>query len=187
MPSRPEQHTDVELYGLLRSEHSVAQAAFAELYSRHSSRVYAYCRRILGNASEAQDVSEDTFIKFFQSAQKTAEMSNVPAYLLKIARNLCLNCIRNNKKSVSFEEYHKLSKDPSQERTELLQLILMSLELLPHEYREAFVLREYDGLSYAEIAEVLDTSLSTVKIRVHRAKQKIREILAPYLADLSED
>lgn len=185
MPKSPDQYTDIELFELLKEGGAHAELAFGELYSRHSSRVYAYCRRILGDPNEAQDVFQDTFLRFYQSAQKMTQMTNVPAYMLKIARNLCLNCIRNNKRSVSFEEYHKLSKDPSQEKTELLKLIMMSLELLPHEYREAFILREYDGLSYAEIADVLDASLSTVKIRVHRAKQKIREVLAPYLADLS--
>jgi RNA polymerase sigma-70 factor, ECF subfamily len=187
MSKGPDQYSDIELFEQLKLTNAQAEAAFTELYTRHSSRVFAYCRRILGDPSEAQDVFQDTFLRFYQSAKKTEEMTNIPAYLLKIARNLCLNCIRNNKKSVSFEEYHKLSKDPSHEKTELLQLIMMSLELLPFDYREAFVLREYDGLSYAEIAEVVDATLSTVKIRVHRAKQKIREILAPYLVDLSEE
>ena len=124
-------------------------------------------------------------MRFYQTAQKSMEMTNVPAYLLKIARNLCLNCIRDNRKTVAFEEYHKLTRDTPHERNELMQLINAALETLSHDYKEAFVLREYDGLSYAEIAEVVDVPLSTVKIRVHRAKQKIREVLAPYMADLS--
>jgi RNA polymerase sigma-70 factor (ECF subfamily) len=60
------------------------------------------------------------------------------------------------------------------------------MEQLPTDYKEAFVLREYEGLSYQEIAELTESSLSTVKIRIFRAKQKIREILAPYVADLSQ-
>ena len=186
MPKSPDQYSDIELFDLLKANAAQAEMAFSELYTRHSSRIYAYCRRILGDPAEAKDVFQDTFLKFYQSAKKTPEMTNVPAYLLKIARNLCLNCIRNNKRSVSFQDYHKLSRDQPHEKTELLQLIGMALELLPQEYREAFVLREYDGLTYNEIAEVTESSLSTVKIRVYRAKQKIREVLAPYLADLEE-
>jgi RNA polymerase sigma-70 factor (ECF subfamily) len=73
------------------------------------------------------------------------------------------------------------------ETSEFLQLITAALELIPDDYREVFVLREYEGLSYAEIAEVVDSSLSNVKVRIFRAKQKIREILAPYIREFSED
>ena len=69
---------------------------------------------------------------------------------------------------------------------QLLNLIKRALDLLPAEYREAFILREYEGMSYSEIAEMIGESLSNVKIRIYRAKQKIREILAPYLADISK-
>jgi RNA polymerase sigma-70 factor (ECF subfamily) len=70
------------------------------------------------------------------------------------------------------------------ENTELLQLITMSLDLIGFDYKEAFVLREWDGLSYNEIAELTGTSVENAKSRVFRAKQKIKDILAPYLKDL---
>ena len=63
----------------------------------------------------------------------------------------------------------------------------MAMELLPHDMREAFVLREYDGLSYNEISEMLNIKLDTAKVRVFRARQKIKEILEPYLNELSKD
>ena len=184
MPRSLHDHSDIELFERLCGAKDVAEPAFAELYTRHGARVYAYCRRIIGDETIAQDMFQETFIRFYQSAQEPREMTNVPAYLLKIARNLCLNCLRDKRKSVAFEDYHKLSRDTPHEKTELMELIAMALEALQPEYKDAFVLREYEGLSYAEIAEVVDASLSTVKIRVHRAKQKIRELLAPYLADL---
>ena len=62
----------------------------------------------------------------------------------------------------------------------------MSLDLLPDNYREMFVLREYDGLSYQEISDVTDIPVATIKVRLYRAKKKMRKILAPYLADLSQ-
>lgn len=64
-----------------------------------------------------------------------------------------------------------------------MELITTALELLPEDYREAFVLREYDGLPYNEIAELTGASLATAKIRVFRAKEKLRKILEPYLRD----
>ena len=62
-----------------------------------------------------------------------------------------------------------------------------ALELLPTSHREAFVLREYDGLSYQEISEVTGQSLASVKIHIFRAKEKLRKILAPYLEENTEE
>ncbi|MBS1538817.1 MAG: RNA polymerase sigma factor [Bacteroidetes bacterium] len=179
-------HTDAELFYQMKEEKAIAEQAFGELYARHSPRVFAYCRRILGDRDRAQDAFQDTFIKFYQSAQQERIMTNVPAFLLRIARNLCLNAQRTKHQTVQFEDFHASMNDESAEKAELLKLITTALELLPEDYREAFVLREYDGLSYQEICEVTNSSMATVKIRLFRAKQKIREILAPYLADLAK-
>lgn len=180
------QHTDADLFYQMREEKVIAEQAFAELYARHSPRVFAYCRRILGDRDRAQDAFQDTFIKFFQSAQQERIMTNVPAFLLRIARNLCLNAQRTRHQTIQFEDFHASMNDESAEKTELLKLITAAMDLLPDDYRETFVLREYDGLSYQEICEVTNSSMATVKIRLFRAKQKIREILAPYLADLAK-
>lgn len=179
--------SDSELYAALKSEKSVSEPAFAELYARYSPRIFAYCRRILGDRERAQDAFQDTFVRFYKSAQQERDMTNVPAYLLRIARNICLNLQRSNKATTTLEEYHvPYTEDIPHEKKELLSLITTALDLLQQEYKEAFVLREYEGLSYQEIAELTDTPLSTVKIRIFRAKQKIREILAPYLEDLEK-
>jgi len=183
-----EEHSlpDADLFYRLTGEKEVAEAAFSELYARHGGRVYAYCLRFLGNRDEAMDVYQETFIRFFECAEENREMTNVPGFLLKIARNLCLNMRRNKKRTVEFQDYQKLVQPTSHEKSELLQLINTALEMLPDDYREVFVLREYDGLSYAEIAEVVDSSLSNVKVRIFRAKQKIREILSPYIEEFTE-
>lgn len=177
---------DAELFYRLSESKETAEAAFAELYARYGGRVFAYCLRFLGQRDEAQDVYQETFIRFYESAQQKREMTNVPGYLLKIARNLCLNCRRNKKQTVEFDDYQSLVHPSSTEKTEFLQLITTALDMLPDDYREVFVLREYEGLSYAEIAEIVGASLSNVKVRIFRAKQKIREILAPYIAEFSE-
>lgn len=185
-----ETYSDIELFAFLRNgdgrERRLSEAAFKELYNRLSPRIYAYCRRVLTDPELAQDVFQETFIRFYNSAQQEREMTNVAAFLLRIARNLCLNAKRDNQHHhISFEEYHHAHHDPSHENNELLKLITSALDHLPHDYREVFVLREYDGLSYAEIGNVVGITEATAKIRSFRAKQKIREILAPYLEDLS--
>jgi RNA polymerase sigma-70 factor (ECF subfamily) len=181
-----DEYSDSELFYLLKEDKKTAEKAFAELFNRHSSKVYAYCRRFLGNKDEAQDVFQETFIRFHHSASQDREMTNVPAFLLTIARNLCVNTVRREKPTVTFEDYMVGTRDRNPEKDELLGLIKTAIELLPPEYKEVFVLREYDGLSYSEIAEITEESLSNVKVRIHRAKQKIRDILQPYLKDLSK-
>lgn len=181
-----ELYSDSELFYLLKSDKRTSERAFAELYNRLSPRIYAYCRRFLGDREEARDVFQETFVKFFQSAKKEREMTNVPAFILRIARNLCVNIKRHEKPAISYEDYMIVNHDNRDDKDELLNLIKMAMELLPLDYKESFILREYEGLSYSEIAELTDAPLSTVKIRIFRAKQRIREILSPYLADLSK-
>ncbi len=180
-----DKYNDIELYYMLSSDKKMAEKAFAELYNRHSSRIYAYCRRFLGNKEDAQDVFQETFMRFLDSTKHERVMTNVPAFMLKIARNLCVNIKRKDKNPVSFEEY-MVHEESSDNNNELLKLVKMALDILPDEYKDIFVLREYDGLSYQDISDITELPLSTVKIRIYRAKQKIREILEPYLKELEK-
>lgn len=176
---------DLELYAKLSQEDAAAQAALSILYRRYSQRIYTYCRKIIGESTTAEDLLQETFVKLLESGRQHRAIENFPAYLMTIARNLCLSHrARSKRQFVEIEDFHLSYRDVPYEQRELLQLIQASLELLPEDYREAFVLREYNGLSYNEIAEVIGESLDVVKVRIFRAKKKLRDILAPYLADL---
>ncbi len=175
---------DADLFFRMLGEKHIAEHAFTELYARYSWRVHAYCLRILGDRDEAMDLFQETFIRFYESAKKVEVMTNVPGFLIKIARNLCLNHRRNKKQTVDIAEIQAGLHSHSDEYPELLQLVTMALDMLSDEYREVFILREYQGLSYEEIADIVETSLPNVKIRIFRAKQRIRQILEPYLADI---
>lgn len=166
--------------------HAESEAAFTELYHRYSRRIHAYCYRILSNAEDAEDAFQETFLRFHRTVQNGGVMTNVSGLVFTIARNLCINMKKKNTRWASEPvEHDTLSdRDEKYEKRELLELIKTSLELINPDYREAFVLREYNGLTYREIAELLDISLPTAKIRVFRAKEKIREVLEPYLRDL---
>jgi RNA polymerase sigma-70 factor (ECF subfamily) len=179
--------SDFELFELLKKGDRDSNKAFNELYSRYSPRVYAYCRRFMGGKDEADDIFQETFVRFYESSKMERQMTNVPGFLLRIARNLCVNKKKSESKLTQYEEYMGLDKSSLSDKEELVKLIQMALDLLSDDYREAFVLREYDGLSYNEIAELTNTSLATVKIRIFRAKQKIKEVLQPYLADLTKN
>lgn len=180
---------------LLKENSSDSEAAFKEIYNRYASNVHAYCLRVFNNPEQAEDVFQETFIRFYQSVTKNVEDDyidlvknfNIPGFLITIARNYCLNLKRKEKKEVFVENYDFFEYEQfGYERTELLDLITSSLELVDFEYREAFVLREYNGMSYEEIAECTKTSVSNAKARVFRAKNKIKDILKPYLVDLQK-
>ncbi len=181
-----DEYSDKELYEGLYEGGKIAERAFAELYARYSSRVYAYCRRFLGNREEAEDIFQETFLRFHQSASKEREMTNVPGFLLKIARNLCVSLRRNVVHNVTIEDYMAVNSDSSLEKSELLDMIKYAMELLPDGYKEVFILREYNGLSYKEIAELTEENINSVKVKIHRAKQKIREILSPVMAEMTK-
>jgi RNA polymerase sigma-70 factor, ECF subfamily len=175
--------SDIQLYALLRSD-AEREAAFAELYARYSSRVWLYCRRIVGDEALADDLFQDTFLRFLKSAAQEREMTNVPAYLLRIARNLCLNAKRDHKTTVALEDFHFQFEDRTAEHAELARLVAMALDLLPEDHKEALSLQTYGGLSYNEIAEIMGVPMTTVRNWIVRAKKKMREILSPYLADV---
>lgn len=170
---------------MLREERSVAHAAFMTLYTRHSPRVFTYCRRMMGDETSAEDMFQETFVRFHRSAQDVRVMTNVPAYLLRIARNLCLNERRRKVNgTIALEEFHLPSTHPDYESAESARLVETAIETLPEHYRDALVLKEFLGMTYNEIAEVLETTMPVVRIRIFRAKQKLRGILSPYFEDL---
>lgn len=178
---------DLELFRALAGDEPAAQAALTRLYRRYSQRIYTYCRKITSDNHVAEDLLQETFVKLYDSGRQARPVENVPAYLMTIARNLCLSHrARSHRQFVPVEDFHLTTRDVPYEQKELLDLIQASLELLPDDYREAFVLREYNGLSYNEIADVIGQSIDVVKVRIFRAKKRLREILAPYLEDLKK-
>lgn len=179
-------YSDLELSEMLLKEKHLAETAFAEIYLRYSQRIYAYCLRVTGYPDDAKDIFQDVFLKFHDSALKKGSIDNIMAYLLVIARNHCLNYKRNMKSNVSIEDFDFSTNDSGYEQKELLDLIAKALDCLEFEYKEAFILRQYHGLSYKEIEDITGASMSAVKNRVWRAKEKIKEILQPYLQDLSK-
>jgi RNA polymerase sigma-70 factor (ECF subfamily) len=179
-------YTDEQLVVVIRQKNEQSNLAFRTLYDRYAGGIYAYVLKILGDSEKAQDIFQETFIRFYQNVDVNYPTSNIHGFLVKIAKNLCLNAKRDEKKNhVPLEELDlHVSDSQNHDKTELLQLITMSLDLLDFDHREAFVLREYNGFSYEEIAKECGISVANAKTRVCRSKQKIKEILQPYLKEL---
>lgn len=176
--------TDEELYDKLSEGKTVAREAFELLYSRYANRIYTYCRKIMGDERQAEDLFQETFARFYEASTKEKKMTHVAGYLIRIARNLCLN--EKQKKvnqGVPLEEFRLIYNDQTINKMEMGEILNMGLDALPENYKEVIVLKEVMGFSYQEIADTLGVSLPLIRIRIHRAKARLREILQPYFEE----
>ena len=153
-------------------------AAAARLYELHSSRVFGYCLRMLGNREEAEDAAQTTFMQAFRAIQRGVVPVFESAWLLAIARNVCHGRYRANGRRKAVE----LARDPhdiealapgADAADDALLGLREALGRLPEMQRRAFLLREWQGRSYAEIAEELDVSVSAVEALIFRARRAL--------------
>jgi len=179
---------DYELIQIVREKTKDSALAFEEIYNRYSKRTYTYCLRYLSNNKElANDIFQDVFERFYETIIKNKfNIDNISAFLLRIAKNLSIN--EKNKRSykdISIEGMDfPYKEENSVENNEINQIIKLAIESLPKDYKEAIVMKEFMDMSYSEIAEALEIDISLVRIRIYRAKQKIKELLKPYLNEL---
>lgn len=177
-------YTDEELISMMKGKKPASDEAFSEIYKRYSVQVNKYCTCMLRDKEEALDIFQETFLRFYHN-YSSFNSGNLPSFIIKIARNLCLNRIRDRKITVPLESQQLIELNySSYEKDELFSLILNAIEVLDEIYKEAFILRELDGLSFQEVAGICDISVDNAKKRVLRAKEKIIQILAPYVKDL---
>ena len=164
-----------------------SEAAFTEIYDRYAIRVNAYCRTILNDREKAEDIFQETFLRFYKYASSERKTGSVIGFIITIARNLCLNAKRDDKFTVPIEEF-KLSVDNAgnYEDKEMSELLMMALDLLPSELKEVMVLRYFDELRYNDIAEILNITAARARYLVYNGKQKIKEILTPYLKEIQK-
>jgi RNA polymerase sigma-70 factor (ECF subfamily) len=178
-------YSDFELVELIRGKKRVSSKAFEAIFDRYSYNVNAYVRTVIGFTYDAEDIFQETFIRFYNNVKNGAEITNLQSYLIKIARNLCLNYRRDKKNNVEVEEFHRIVNEENfYANQELLDIVMRALDLMDEKYKEAFVLKKIDGLKFEEVAQVLDLTLEGAKTRVNRARIKLLEILEPYIKDL---
>jgi RNA polymerase sigma-70 factor (ECF subfamily) len=163
--------------------------AFEEIVLRYQDRIYNLCRHMLGNAHDAEDAAQDTFIKAYQNLNNFRPEASFYTWLYRIAVNTCFDFKKRPffesifKSSDKGEEFilEAVSDKPSPEKlyeSKQLGLALSnSLGKLSLKLRTVIILKEIEGLSYEEIAEVLDVSVGTVKSRISRARDELKELL----------
>jgi RNA polymerase sigma-70 factor (ECF subfamily) len=164
------------------------QAAFGELVTLHQSAVYNLCYRMLGERGEAEDAAQEAFLRAYAHLDRYETDRSFRTWVLSIASNHCIDRLRKRRLIwLSLDEtlpphaaLHSDVVEPedaviNQERSDAVQTMLADL---PPDYRAAVVLRYWYDLSYAEIAEMLNTTESAIKSRLFRARQTLADKLA---------
>jgi len=157
--------------------------AFGELVRRYQDRVYNLCRYMTEDADDARDVAQDVFIKAYGALKNYRPDAGFYTWLYRIAVNTCLDFKKKSRTSQLDDEHAESlsSGEPSPEELyeskEVGRIINAALQSLPGKLRAVIVLREMDGLSYEETAAVLGVSTGTVKSRLARAREKLRNRL----------
>lgn len=164
------------------------QDAFAEIVYSFTDAVYNLCYRMLGEAGEAEDATQEVFLKAYHHLTSYDSERSFKTWLLSIASNHCIDRIRKRRMHViSLDEptpsgntLEVSSDEPTPEevtlREEQSRLIQLLLDELQPEYRSAVVLRYWYDYSYSEIAEALHTTESAIKSRLFRARQMLAEL-----------
>lgn len=174
--------------------------AFKELVERYQRKVYAICYGMLKDSEESMDVSQEVFIKVFRYLDKFNRESSFYTWLYRITVNMCIDHIRKNAKAQKVEYDDRIAHDGDVEgdehimpstlglhpdkvygRKELRQKMLEALETLSENHRTILILREVEGLSYEEMADVLGISKGTVMSRLFHARRNFQEAMQEYL------
>jgi RNA polymerase sigma-70 factor, ECF subfamily len=168
----------------LAGTHKEAERAFTELYARYAQRTYAFILRMTNDEAASQDLLQEVFIKFYHAIKQDLVFTNPSGFILVIAKNLCLNWKRDLRQLENIDEVIIASNEtPNVEQDDLLHLINLSLELLEFEYRQAFVLKYYQGYTYDEMTLITGETISALKNKVWRAKEQIKKALRPYILE----
>jgi RNA polymerase sigma-70 factor (ECF subfamily) len=153
--------------------------AFTELFLRYRERVYGFFRRRMNDAAQAEELAQETFLAVLRAAQRYEPRATFRAYLFGIAFNILSAHRRKSalSPSQSANTPDEVS-DPSEINPENTIWVRQAVERLEAADREVLLLREFEELSYEEIARILNSPANTVRSRLFRARMALREILA---------
>ena len=160
-------------------------AAFESLMRQHERLVLVTAVRLLGKLEDAQDASQEVFLRLYRNLGKIDAVQNVPGWLYRVTVNVCHDMTRKRVASVAVDEMPELADtgaDPQQSATqrERRRALQMSLRFLSEKERAAIVLRDLEGLSTREVARALGSSEATVRSQISKARIKVRAFMERY-------
>lgn len=160
-------------------------SAFEEIFRIYHARIYNYVYRLVEDAEDARDLTQESFLKAYRALLRGDQPVNLSGWLYRIASNTCLDVLRR-RRLIHWQPLENLlavlhvagARSPEEEVlwNEQQAEIEHVLALLPPRYRMYLILREREGFSYQEIASIIGDSLDTVKVTLHRARKRARQI-----------
>ena len=173
-------------------------AAFSELMAAHEKRMYAVAFRLCGSHEDAQDCLQDAMIRIYRAISGFKGQSSFATWVYRITTNTCLDELRRRKarQSTSLDSLLDAGWSPADERdtperhalqSEKRREIEQAIASLPDDMRAAVVLRDIQGFAYEEIAQMLGANVGTVKSRISRGRERLREKLAETLELFAQD
>jgi len=176
--------------------------AFSEIIGRYKGKLYNYILRMTSDAEDAEDLTQEVFIRMYSSLDSFRRQSSLNTWLFRIASNICIDSYRRNKKhkaiaysldepafgddsSESSHEAPDISYEPHRVfmRIETAGQIENALKKLPEKLREVVLLYDVEGISYEEIAQIADCPLGTVKSRLFNGRAQLRKLLTDYTSN----
>ena len=179
---------------LLKKAATGDMEAFEGLVLASEKLIYSACYRLLGNIEDARDASQEVFIKLYRNIDKCTNSSTYKAWIYRIAYNTCVDFLRKKKgkeppisinQQVALDENEieiqlksdELTPEEKYIQEETKVVVQHAIDKLKETYKPLIVLRDIQGLSYEEIAKVTDIPIGTVKSRISRGRQKLKEYL----------
>jgi RNA polymerase sigma-70 factor (ECF subfamily) len=160
------------------------RSAFAQLMHRYAGAVYNLAYRMLGSPEDAEDASQEIFLRAYTRLESFDRERRFSTWLLSIGSNYCIDRLRRRRfawLTLDDAAFAVPSKEPGPERMALSHerraIVQQALQKLPENYRTVTVLRYWNDLSYDEISQVTGLSESTIKTRLHRARHMLAEAL----------
>ena len=159
---------------------------FSELVNRYKKLVFNTAYRMLGNYEEAEDASQEAFVRMYKSLNRYDPNYKFSTWAVRITTNYCLDMIRKRKaETYPLDEQYDLKDEgmtPEEQYIilEKQQMVQRAIDSLPDKYKELIILFHNRGLSYSEIMEVTGESLTIVKNRLYRGRQMLRDIIKKY-------
>ncbi len=196
------EETDLNLVKLARNGD---RDAFRILMERYQRKIFGLCFGMVRNRDDAMDLTQETFVKVFKNLSRFEGQSSFYTWTYRIATNCCIDYLRKAKRNRTVDYDDAIARDEGDSldggmllpsrlgvnpakvfgRRELMGKIEDALQALSENHRQAILLREVEGLSYQEMADVMEISIGTVMSRLHHARKNMQAHLAEYVgADL---
>lgn len=175
---------------LVRQAQKGNKAAFAQLFTQYEGRIFGYIYRMVGDRAWAEDIAQEAFIQAHQHLNRLGPPYDFKSWVYRIAGNMALDGLRRYRREMLLPDWdggEATGPEPADQRREgapedqagladVRAAVWRTIHQLPDSYRQILVLREIDGLSYNEIAGVLNLSLDNVRVTLHRARLQFRDL-----------